>query len=148
MNHFQKTEQSTYWLLSKFAIRSRHEFARFAEQEFGLTWGQLYTLCCINPDAPAAMNTVAEKMSCDASNVTGIVDKLVNQSFIIRQDNPHDRRLKLLVLTRKGRKILKQILQAASRHEPAGLQKLSLADKHMLRELLLKIVEPDSDHSE
>jgi len=49
------------------------------------------------------MGALARTLHCDASNATGIVDRLVAGQLITRQEGAHDRRTKTLTLTDKGR---------------------------------------------
>jgi DNA-binding MarR family transcriptional regulator len=51
---------------------------------------------------PRAMGELAEVLSCDASNVTGIVDRLEARGLVERRVVPDDRRVKRLVLTPEG----------------------------------------------
>ncbi len=72
-------------------------------EEYGLTKIQLFNLYAIaeqGGDVP--MSRIAQTMHCDASNVTGIVDRLVAGEFLTRVESPRDRRAKLLKLTPKG----------------------------------------------
>lgn len=143
----QKMQESAYWLLTQVAIRARHDFARLAEKAYGLTGPQMQTLCLINPNAPAAMNTLSCQLGCDASNVTGIADRLVAQGYIIRQDSPADRRVKMLALTPKGIKVRARIgtdLQAAA---TLGLASLTPSELEQLQRLLSKILQPPRDHT-
>jgi DNA-binding MarR family transcriptional regulator len=48
------------------------------------------------------MGELADVLSCDASNVTGIVDRLESRGLVERQVVPDDRRVKRLVLTDEG----------------------------------------------
>ncbi len=98
-NHF---EQNPAWLLIRHSIPAKLAFAKTAEQ-FGLTYMQLLTLCLVASckEGPA-MQGVTATLGCDASNVTGLVDKLVAQGFLERSESPHDRRTKIVKLTSKG----------------------------------------------
>ena len=49
------------------------------------------------------MRDLAERLCCDASNVTGIVDRLEARGLVERRTAPDDRRVKHLVLTDDGR---------------------------------------------
>ncbi|WP_416237660.1 MarR family winged helix-turn-helix transcriptional regulator [Streptomyces sp. NBC_00162] len=48
------------------------------------------------------MRELAERMSCEPSNTTFVVDKLEKQSLVERHPHPTDRRAKHLVLTAEG----------------------------------------------
>ena len=131
-------QESVYWLLTQAAIRTRHDFARLAERNYGLSGAQMHTICLLDPAAPAAMNA----LSCDASNVTGIADRLVAQGYIIRQDSPADRRVKMLALTPKGVKLREKIIHDLDATTPESLTKLSPAELQQLRMLLHKGLQP------
>ena len=138
----ERVQDSAYWLLTQAAIRVRHDFARLAEKNYGLTGPQMQTLCLLDPAAPAAMNTLSCQLSCDASNVTGIADRLVAQGYIIRQDSPADRRVKMLALTPKGQKLRERIIADLSSATPDGFAALSPAELEQLQKLLLKALAP------
>jgi DNA-binding MarR family transcriptional regulator len=71
----------------------------------GLTSIQLYALSAMSKQG-SSMGHLAQTLHCDASNVTGIVDRLSALNLITRQENPLDRRVKTLQLTAKGQKVL------------------------------------------
>lgn len=79
-----------------------HVRAHFTEAcaAFDLTPMQGHALHLL--DEPHAMRQVAEGLHCDASNVTGIVDRLEERGLVERQVDPADRRRKNLVLTADG----------------------------------------------
>jgi MarR family transcriptional regulator, organic hydroperoxide resistance regulator len=52
---------------------------------------------------PLSMGELADRLFCDASNVTGIVDRLEARGLVERQPDPDDRRVRRLVLTPTGR---------------------------------------------
>src|SRR3954469_19611243 len=78
--------------------------------EMDLTPTQGHALRSLDPDQPVAMSSLADAMFCDASNVTGIVDKLESRGLIARQGADHDRRVKQLVVTDKGRKVRDRLI--------------------------------------
>ena len=83
--------------------------------EFDLTPAQGHALRILDPDRPVPMNTLAEALVCDASNVTGIVDKLESRGLIARQGADHDRRVKQLAVTDRGRGIRDKLVAAVMR---------------------------------
>lgn len=71
---------------------------------------------------PMTMRELAERMSCEPSNATFIVDKLENQGLIERHAHPTDRRAKQLVLTPEGKALREQLLELLTQDSPlAGL---------------------------
>lgn len=142
----EKAQENAYWLLIQVAIRARHDFARLAEKNYGLTGLQMQTLCLIDPAAPAAMNNLSCQLGCDASNVTGIADRLVAQGYLIRQDSPADRRVKMLALTPKGIKLRAQIITDLRATAPQGLAILTPQELEQLENLLSKVLRPPRDN--
>ena len=103
--------------------------------ELGLSSVQLHTLRLIEPGVEVPMSSLAGKLFCDNSNVTGIVDRLEARGLIERRPAEHDRRVKLLVLTREGER-----LRAAAHRQmaepPPELAALPLEHKRALRDAL------------
>ncbi|HSG79171.1 MAG TPA: MarR family transcriptional regulator [Acidimicrobiia bacterium] len=53
-------------------------------------------------DEPMAMSALADRLSCDASYVTGLADRLEERGLVERLADPSDRRVRQLRLTDKG----------------------------------------------
>ena len=51
------------------------------------------------------MGRLAETLSCDASNVTGLVDRLESRGLVRRAPSAEDRRVKVLQLTPTGARL-------------------------------------------
>ncbi len=54
---------------------------------------------------PVSMRAFAEELSCDPSNVTGLVDRAERLGLVERVPDPSDRRVRILKLTAKGRNL-------------------------------------------
>src|SRR5688500_18928542 len=67
-----------------------------------LTPAQGRLLQYLDPDTPVPMTALASIHCCDASNITGLVDKLEARGLIERTANPADRRVKMIAVTRAG----------------------------------------------
>jgi|SRR6516225_385404 DNA-binding MarR family transcriptional regulator len=100
-------------------------------EEMELTPAQAHALRCLDPDRPVPMSALADALWCDASNVTGIVDKLESRGFIERQSAGHDRRIKHLAVTERGRK-LRDRLNARMLAAPKSICALSSEIKTQL----------------
>jgi DNA-binding MarR family transcriptional regulator len=108
--------------------------------EFDLTPMQGHAIRVIDPERPVAMNTLAEALTCDASNVTGIVDKLEARGLIARQGAESDRRIKMLVVTDKGRQLREQ-LWTRTMEPPRAVTALSDDARRRLAEVLRAVVD-------
>lgn len=109
--------------------------------EVDLTPAQGRLLHYLDPERPVPMAELASVNSCDASNITGLVDKLEARGLIARAPHPDDRRVKMIVVTPAGARLRAQLLELI--HEPPQLirQSLSPTDHRRLRDILLKAVE-------
>ena len=47
--------------------------------------------------------TLADECYCSQSTITGIVDTMEKKKIVVRKDHPEDRRIKLVMLTEKGK---------------------------------------------
>ena len=96
-------------------------------QEVGLTSQQAFALLHLSREGAFSMVSLAETMQCDASNITGLVDKLEARGLIERRPHPQDRRVKLLVVTEAGR-AMHQALRERMAKPPAHFAALSVKD--------------------
>jgi DNA-binding MarR family transcriptional regulator len=103
----------------------------------GLTMQQTQALYSIWENGSLPMNAVAQLLHCDASNVTGIVDRLVHQELVERREDADDRRTKVLTLTPKGQEIITAIAEALP-HQLA-FDKLDAADCQALSRIFAKL---------
>jgi DNA-binding MarR family transcriptional regulator len=108
--------------------------------EFDLTPMQGHAIRSIDPDKPVPMSALADNLACDNSNITGIVDKLETRGLVARQGAESDRRIKVLVMTDKGRQ-LRDKLWARSMEPPRAVTALSDDTKRRLAEALRAVVE-------
>src|SRR5450432_3386031 len=108
--------------------------------EFDLTPMQGHAVRVLDPQRPLAMSTLAAELVCDASNVTGIIDKLESRGLIARQGAEGDRRIKMLVATEKGR-LLRDQLWARTMEAPRAVTALPEDTRRRLAEALRAVVD-------
>lgn len=129
-------------LLVKFFFKQR-EHLPSASAELALSPAQCHVLHLIEPDRPMPMGLLAETLACDASNVTGLVDRLESRGLIRRQPSPRDRRVKELQLTPAGARLRARLLsRISSRSLP--LARLSASEQRMLVRILETLVDERS----
>ena len=105
-------------LLTEFALDMRRWWISTC-YSLDLTPVQGMALRTLDPDAPVAMSALADNLACDASNVTGVVDKLEARGLIARQGAENDRRVKVLAVTERGRQVRRELLSRAAKAPPA-----------------------------
>ncbi|HUZ10927.1 MAG TPA: MarR family transcriptional regulator [Acidimicrobiales bacterium] len=108
----------------------------------GLPINAMKALLTLDRQPPASMRELADHFGADASYCTVLVDSLEAQGVARREPHPTDRRVRSVVLTPKGRKLLARarvLLEAP----PEGFVALTVADQRRLRDLLLKVAAAD-----
>jgi len=103
--------------------------------ELELSPMQIQLLRLIEPDRPVPMGKAACGLGCDASNITGIVDRLEARGLIERRPADRDRRVKVLVITRDGARVREAILRRLA-EPPEPIARLSPEDQRTLAEIL------------
>src|SRR3954449_8749108 len=107
-------DASEAWtLLFRLFVSQRGRVPQVAA-EFDLSPMQAHVLRLLEPDQPLPMRTLARKLCCDASNVTGIVDRLEERGLVRRDAAPGDRRVKMLVVTSNGLEVRRRIVRRPS----------------------------------
>jgi MarR family transcriptional regulator, organic hydroperoxide resistance regulator len=96
---------------------------------------QCHVLHLIEPDQPLPMSRLAKTLGCDASNVTGLVDRLEARGLVQRRPSADDRRVKVIQLTPTGLRLRAQLLRRMTGGS-CRLSRLSPSDQRSLVRLL------------
>ena len=105
-----------------------------------LSAAQCHVLHLIEPGHPIPMGQIAETLACDASNVTGLVDRLESRGLVRRRPSAADRRVKVLDLTPAGSR-LRTLLLDRMTTPPAILGRLSAREQRTLVRILTRLLE-------
>lgn len=147
MKNDEHSISNLYWMLLQVAFRAKQNLIKTAEKH-ELTVVQLYTLGVMCPGKAVPMHILSGLLLCDASNVTGIVDRLLKGGYIVRQESPDDRRVKMISLTPAGEALRAEWIQTLSLHEPIELQRLTPEERSQLATILLRLTHVTSLHEE
>lgn len=131
---------NTFWLMFELVLRLKPQLIEAASKH-NLTAMQLHVLGFLSDDDPHPMNWIALLMHCDASNVTGIIDRLVSMELVERTESPKDRRIKMARLTPKGKKLREQIMQELTKESQTSVDNLlDEKEQECFRELLIRLL--------
>lgn len=102
----QFTESIRAWM-DVFMNRSMRGWGRFAKST-GLSMPQFGLLMQLHHKGACGMSEVSERFDITPAAASQLVDKLVQNGLVQREEDPQDRRAKLLNLTEKGRDLVQQ----------------------------------------
>ncbi|MFF5184902.1 MarR family winged helix-turn-helix transcriptional regulator [Streptomyces sp. NPDC000345] len=114
-----------------------------AASDHALTGAQARLLSLLSLE-PLPMRKLAQKLKCEPSNVTGIVDRLESRGLVERRPDPADRRVKLAAATEEGRRIAKG-LRESLRFAREPLAGLAEEERVVLRGLLRRMLESEAN---
>ena len=107
-----------------------------AWNELDLTPAQGRLLQYLDPERPVPMSELASVLACDASNITGLVDKLEAKGLIQRRTTT-DRRVKMVAVTQAGAELRAKLMERISQ-PPPFISALSPEEQQTLRDILSK----------
>ncbi len=135
-----KSQACEAWqLLVRFFFTQRADLPSLAS-EFELSPAQCHVLHLIEPGRPIPMGRLAGKLACDASNVTGLIDRLESRGLIRRHPSAEDRRVKVLELTPAGSRLRSTVVERMTK-PPESLQQLSASEQRALVKILKRLFE-------
>ena len=141
MSRIDADTRRAWQLLVRFFFTQRERLP--SAEEADLSAVQCHVLHLIEPGRPVPMSRLAEVLSCDASNVTGLVDRMEARGLLARRPSPGDRRVKVLVLTAQGARLRDQMLRHMT-GQPLPLSSLTPDERRALVGLLERLVGEES----
>jgi DNA-binding MarR family transcriptional regulator len=125
-------------LIGTVVARYYEEYEQAAAKH-SLTGAQARVLRLLSIEA-MPMRRIAQKLKCEPSNVTGIVDRLEARDLVERRPDAGDRRVKVAAPTEKGRSTAAQLRDSLdfAREPLAGL---SVDERTVLRDLLKRMLD-------
>ncbi|MET9362581.1 MarR family transcriptional regulator [Streptomyces sp. NPDC006632] len=124
-------------LIGTIVSRYYEEYER-AAAEHSLTGAQARVLGLLSHE-PMPMRQIAQKLKCEPSNITGIVDRLEARGLVERRPDPADRRVKLAAPTAEGHGVAVHLRESLNfAREP--LAELSPQERRVLRDLLKRML--------
>jgi len=126
-------------LLVRFFFAQRERLPA-AGDGLDLSPAQWHVLHLIEPEQPVPMGRLADTLGCDASNVTGLVDRLEARGLVERRASSGDRRVKVLHLTPTGSRLRAQLLRQIAGGS-CRLARLSPQDQRTLVRILETLID-------
>ena len=118
-------------LANRFIELQRQVYHTMEEKEpspwltLSLTNAQLRVAFLLALNGEMKPTAVANALGVPKANITGIVDRLVAQGIVSREDDPQDRRSYILRLTEEGQSLIDQLREMATARYEKALSKMS-----------------------
>jgi DNA-binding MarR family transcriptional regulator len=105
-----------------------------------LTIPQLEIIGCLAPSKGLSLNELANRLLVTGGNVTGLIDRLERDGYVLRERNEKDRRIINAKLTPKGKEIWQMIMPHYQACIARLLVGLTVEEKKELSRFLKKVI--------
>jgi DNA-binding MarR family transcriptional regulator len=135
-----------------FMRRSMHDFIRFS-RDSGLSMPQIRTLFHLRHDGRCGVSEVGDLLGVTNPAASQMIDRLVQNGYVERREDPADRRAKRLKLTEKGSEIVNESIEIRKRWMEGLTDVLTLEEQSSIISALViltktaKELDPREDHS-
>jgi DNA-binding MarR family transcriptional regulator len=121
--------------------RVSHTRTAEALESLGLTTALFALLNALGAHKGAIQQELGAAMGIDPSTMVSLIDQLEAAGLAKRRPRPTDRRAREVLITPKGRRVLKQARQLAMRVEEDVLRGLSGAERRQVLDLLRRALD-------
>jgi MarR family 2-MHQ and catechol resistance regulon transcriptional repressor len=104
----------------------------------GITWPQFHALYHIGEEGIPA-NELAKELNCNASNMTGLIDRMIENNWVYREQCEQDRRVWLIKLTEEGMRLRTKLIPEHHRNIRNRMAVLDSEELVTLKRLLDKL---------
>ncbi len=115
--------------------------SEFKEREIELTIEQFVILSLLNSNCDLIQRDLASQLQKDKSIIVRQINCLLESQYVVRLTNKDDKRVKNLILTKKGFEKLNQMKEIASEVSRKLLTGISENELEIFQNVLLKIQE-------
>jgi DNA-binding MarR family transcriptional regulator len=109
-----------------------------AAAEFDLSSGQAFSLLLLDSKA-RSMKSYCQAYSCDAGNLTGIIDGLEEKGLVVREQDPADRRIKVVRMLPAGERIREKLLARLQEVNDELFSPLNATEQSLFANLIQKM---------
>lgn len=106
--------QHKSYILPAYIKRISHFLSQLIQikaEPYGITNAQLNVMFCLMSGDPITQKQLLEYLDVKSSTLTVLLDQLERKGFISRKQNPDDSRAKILSLSEKGKKFIRQTVE-------------------------------------
>lgn len=122
-------------LVEQFMVLHCHCLEKYGD----LSLQELKVIDFLGKTGPSIMRKIADHLMLAVSTVTGIVDKMVQKEYVVRERTDEDRRIVKVTLTGKGQEIFDMNMDTHMEFSHGMLQGLNEDEQEILLVLLRKV---------
>src|SRR5215472_6907192 len=104
-----------------------------------LSPASVWALVQLDPDRPICQKELAARLHCNPSTVVNPTDRLEERGLVVRQPNPADRRVNVLIVTAAGVRVRDELIERLFEPPPA-FRRLPARDAERFRDAMLAAV--------
>ncbi|MCX7958388.1 MAG: MarR family transcriptional regulator [Deltaproteobacteria bacterium] len=109
--------------------------------ESQLTLPQVVALHYVSKCTECSVSSISERVGISLGATSHLVDRLVRNGYLSRKENPRDRRMKLIAVTKKGHEFLVRLNESRTSDLISALSFLDSDSVIRLRNIISEMVE-------
>ncbi len=109
--------------------------------DLNITMPQMKVLLLLSENGALRVGVLAKHLNVSTPTITGIVDRLVREDLVKREDDPSDRRVVLNSLTGKGQAVMERLAQRSDAELQRMVVSLSAEEKTEIARSLKRLGE-------
>ena len=122
-------------------FKAIQDYSQDVSDKFGVTGPQLWALKTIAQEGSLPLGELSEKMYVHPSTISGVIDRLEDKGYAVRDRAMGDRRIINVQLTLKGKKLVRRAPNPIQGRMLYGLRKLKNEELNRIYESAQKLVE-------
>jgi DNA-binding MarR family transcriptional regulator len=127
------------WALIVESFGGWEERANEAAAAAGLSQVSAWALVQLDPENPISQKELAARLRCNPSTVVDPTDRLEQNGLVIRQPTLADRRVKVLIVTPRGKQVRDELIDRLF-EPPEAFRQLTAEEQARFRDVVLAMV--------
>lgn len=122
-------------------FKAIHDYSFEVSDKFGITGPQLWALNTISKNEGLPLGELSKKMYLGPSTITGLIDRLEKRGYVVRNRDQRDRRVVKILLTPKGKALIKRAPNPIQGKMIYGLRSLNRRELRSIYDSIQKLVD-------
>jgi DNA-binding MarR family transcriptional regulator len=122
-------------------FKAIQDYSSEVSDKFGITGPQLWALNTISENEGLPLGRLSKKMYLRPSTITGLIDRLEKRGYVVRKRGQRDRRVVKILLTPKGKALVRRAPNPIQGKMIYGLRRLNRGELRSIHDSIQKLVE-------